>query len=51
MCVLPLLATKAVTICLALTAAHAAMASKVTGRAVWTSTNAQATSAVYMQTV
>lgn len=51
MCVLPHLAIKAVKICLAATAAHAAMASKVMARAVWTSTNVQATSAVHMQAV
>lgn len=48
---LPHLVIKAVKICQAPTTARAAVASKVMGRAVWTSTNVQTTSAVYMQTV
>ena len=50
-CVLLHLATKAVKTCLAHTAVLARVASKAMGRAVWTSTNAQATPAVCMQTV
>lgn len=51
MCVLHRLVTEVVKIFLAPTAARAAMALKVTGRAVWTLMNVQTTSAVYMQTV
>lgn len=51
MFVLPLLATKVVKIYQALTVVHAAMALQVTGKAVQTLMNVQATSAVYMQPV
>lgn len=51
MSVLPHLVTEVAKIFLAPTAARAAVALKVTGRAVWTLMNVQRTSAVYMQTV